>query len=246
VINVERDRNIIILLNEKQGGRITSILLSSYLDEKIITALYDKTVTIKALIDKIVTNRTRLIETIKRSMNILESPTTPHQRTKLVRFGLFMFQLLVATLVTFLIASALHTQSVLSGLISVGAEIPLSLRIETVFIDFAGLLPTYGVIVFVGMLIAMSVALLIANKLLSASAKQTNNAQSPVQSSQLWLFSLAGAAAVFTLLSAMHPILDVSIIAGARGLSGLLTQSIAGAIGGLAFALLRYKLNKNT
>ena len=175
----------------------------------------------------------------------MESPSTPHQRTKLVRFGLFMIQLLVATLVTFLIASALHTQSVLSGLISVGAEIPLSLRIKTVFVDFAGLLPTYGVIIFVGMLIAMSVALLIANKLLATPATRTTNAQSPFQSSQFWLFSLAGAAAVFTLLSAMHPILDVSIIAGARGLSGLLTQSIAGAIGGLAFALLRYKFNKN-
>ena len=175
-------------------------------------------------------------------MKILENPTTTNKRTKLVRFGLFMFQLLVATIVTFLIASALHTQSVLSGLISVGAEIPLSLRIKTVFVDFAGLLPTYGVIVFVGMLIAMSVALLIANKLLSA--RHANIHQSPYQSSQLWLFSLAGAAAVFTLLSAMHPILDVSIIAGARGLSGLLTQSIAGAIGGLVFASVRYKLNK--
>ena len=177
-------------------------------------------------------------------MKILESPTTMHKRTKLTRFGLFMFQLLVATLVTFLIASALHTQSVLSGLISVGAEIPLSLRIKTVFVDFAGLLPTYGVIVFVGMLIAMSVTLLIANKLPLVSAKRANNPQSPSQSSQLWLFSLAGAVAVFTLLSAMHPILDVSIIAGARGISGLLTQSIAGAIGGLVFALLRHKLNR--
>jgi hypothetical protein len=176
-------------------------------------------------------------------MKILESLKTMHQRTKLVRFGLFMFQLIVATLVTFLIASALHTQSVLSGLISVGAEIPLALRIKTVFVDFAGLLPTYGVIVFVGMLIAMSVALLIANKLQSTSSKQENSSQSSFKTSQLWLFALAGAVAIFTLLSAMHPILDVSIIAGARGISGLLTQSIAGAIGGLAFALVRYKLN---
>jgi hypothetical protein len=198
----------------------------------------------RLVFNKIAVDKTDIVTTSKRRMKILESPTTMHKRTKLARFGLFMFQLLVATLVTFLIASALHTQSVLSGLISVGAEIPLSLRIKTVFVDFAGLLPTYGVIVFVGMLIAMSVALLIANKLPSASTRQANNPQSPSQTSQLWLFSLAGAAAVFTLLSAMHPILDVSIIAGARGLSGLLTQSIAGAIGGLVFALVRYKLNK--
>lgn len=195
---------------------------------------------IELVINKIAVDKIDKVTTSKRRMKILESPTTINKRTKLVQFGLFMFQLLVATLVTFLIASALHTQSVLSGLISVGAEIPLALRIKTVFVDFAGLLPTYGVIVFVGMLIAMSVALLIANKLLSV--KHANNGESPFQSSQLWLFSLAGATAVFTLLSAMHPILDVSIIAGARGLSGLLTQSIAGAIGGLAFALVRYKL----
>ncbi len=174
----------------------------------------------------------------------MESPTTMHKRTKLVRFGLFMFQLLLATLVTFLIASALHTQSVLSGLIFVGAEIPLALKIKTIFIDFAGLLPTYGVIVFVGMLIAMSVTLLIAKSLLAASSKNVDNAQSSLQSSQLWLFALAGAVAMFTLLSAMHPILDVSIIAGARGLTGLLTQSIAGAIGGATFAILRYKSKK--
>jgi len=170
----------------------------------------------------------------------LESPTSTHKRTKLVQFSMFMFQLLIATLVTFIIASALHTQSVLSGLILVGAEIPVSVRIKTVFVDFAGLLPTYGVIVFIGMLIAMSIALLIANKLLTASPKHANGAQS----SKLWLFSLAGAVAVFTLLSAMHPILEVSIIAGARGLSGMLTQSIAGAIGGFTFALVRLKCNQ--
>ncbi len=95
----------------------------------------------------------------------MEINTNNHQKTKLVRFGLFIFQLLITTIVTFIIASALHTQSVLSGLISVGAEIPLGLRIETVFVDFVGLLPTYGSIVFVGMLIAMTVAILIAKKI---------------------------------------------------------------------------------
>ncbi len=95
----------------------------------------------------------------------MEINTNNYQRTKLVRFGLFTFQLLITTIVTFIIASALHTQSVLSGLISVGAEIPLGLRIETVFVDFIGLLPTYGSIVFVGMLIAMTVAIFIAKKI---------------------------------------------------------------------------------
>jgi hypothetical protein len=170
----------------------------------------------------------------------LESQINNHQRTKLVRFGLFLFQMLVTTMITFLIASALHTQSVLAGLISVGAEIPLSVRIKTVFVDFVGLLPTYGVIVLVGMLIAMSVAVLIANTL---RVKPLQNTINEPQKSQIWLYALAGAVAMFTILAAMHPILNVSIIAGARGLSGLLTQSIAGAIGGAVFGLIKSRAN---
>jgi hypothetical protein len=176
---------------------------------------------------------------------ILEVSTNNHQRTKLVRFGLFMSQLLMTTLVTFSIASALHTQSVLSGLISVGAEIPLGLRIETVFIDFVGLLPTYGSIVFVGMLIAMAVATLIAKKIQATPREHTTKMPQKIPKSALWVYTLAGAVAMFTLLAAMHPILNVSIIAGARGFSGLLTQSIAGAIGGAVFGLIRSKTNKH-
>lgn len=178
-------------------------------------------------------------------MKTLESQTNNQQRTKLVRFSLFIFQLLVTSIITFLIASALHTQSVLSGLISVGAEIPLSVRIKTVFVDFVGLLPTYGVIVLVGMLIAMSVAVLITKTLLAKPLKNKLNEQTQPQKSQIWLYALAGAVAMFTILAAMHPILNVSIIAGARGLSGLLTQSIAGAIGGTIFGLIRSRANKH-
>lgn len=172
----------------------------------------------------------------------MESKTNNHKRTKLVRFGLFIFQLLITTIITFLIASALHTQSVLSGLIAVGADIPLSVRIKTVFVDFVGLLPTYGAIVLVGMLIAMSVAVLIAKTLLAKPVEHTSD---QTQKSQVWLYALAGAVAMFTLLAAMHPILNVSIIAGARGLSGLLTQSIAGAIGGAVFGLIKSRANKH-
>ena len=174
----------------------------------------------------------------------MEVKTNNHQRTKLVRFGLFVFQLLITTIVTFIIASALHTQSVLSGLISVGAEIPLGVRIETIFVDFVGLLPTYGSIVFTGMLIAMTVAILIAKKIRVKPLEHATDIPQKNQKSALWVYTLAGAVAMFTLLAAMHPILNVSIIAGARGFSGLLTQSIAGAIGGAVFGLTRGRTNK--
>jgi hypothetical protein len=152
-----------------------------------------------------------------------------NETTKWAKFGLFFSRLLIASAVTFVLASAFHTQAVLAGLISVGADIPLSLRLQTVLDDLLGLLPTYGIIVFIGMLIAMSVA----NYLSKALTKRWQ------VKSTLWLFALAGATAIFSILAAMHPILDVTIIAGARGMAGLLTQSIAGAIGGCVFAVLR-------
>jgi hypothetical protein len=154
------------------------------------------------------------------------------QSSSLLRFGIFSIKLLIASAVTFIFASFMHTQAVLSGLVNIGAEIPLSLRIQTVFVDFIGLLPTYGIIVLIGMLIAMPVANLVVKKLnLAVNSKP--------QKPQILLYAAAGALAMFCILMAMHPILNITVIAGARGWSGLLSQSIAGAIGGIAFALIR-------
>ncbi|MFQ3251183.1 hypothetical protein [Glaciecola sp.] len=164
---------------------------------------------------------------------------TRFKKSKFTRFLQFLVQLIVAALVTFFVASTLHTQSVLSNLIAIGAEIPFAIRIETVFKDYLGLLPSYGVIIFIGMLIAMPIAGLISKTLSSKSQKEESVEQSPNNETQLWLFALAGAVAIFTILAAMQPIMNITIIAGARGFSGMFTQSIAGAIGGGAFALVR-------
>lgn len=149
--------------------------------------------------------------------------------THIATFGKFFTRLLIASAVTFLLASIFHTQSVLAGLIDLGIHIPLATRLETVLADLAGLVFSYGVIVLVGMFIAMNIATWISNLLKKRWHVEPT----------LWLFVLAGAVAMFTILAAMHPILNVTIIAGARGLSGLITQSIAGAVGGFAFAALK-------
>lgn len=153
------------------------------------------------------------------------------QSSKLCRLGIFSLRLLLASAVTFTFASFLHTQSVLSGLVSIGAKIPLSLRIKTVFVDFLGLLPTYGIIVLVGMLIAMPVAIFVMTKLHSMR-------KFIAQKYQIFVYAAAGALAMLCILLAMYPILNVTIIAGARGWFGLFSQSLAGAIGGMAFALI--------
>ena len=50
------------------------------------------------------------------------------------------------------------------------------------------------------------------------------------------VFSLAGAFAIAVMLMAMHPLLHVTLIAGARSPMGFTCQCLAGAIGGYVFS----------
>lgn len=140
----------------------------------------------------------------------------------------FCIKLVIASAATFILASALQTQAVLSGLLNIGAEIPISLRIQTIFVDLIGLFPTYGLVILLGMLIAMAVASLLISKLPSTP-----------QTARTLVYATAGALAMLCILLAMYPILNVTMIAGARGWSGLLSQCIAGAIGGIIFANIK-------
>jgi hypothetical protein len=142
---------------------------------------------------------------------------------KLRTFLTFILHLLLASLLCFVVASLMHTQTTISGLIEVGANLSFNDKLTTVYADFIGLLPVYGSIIFVGMLIAMPIANFIKRKL---------------QISNRFVHCLAGAMAIVTILIAMHPILNVTLIAGARGTGGMVMQSIAGAIGGIAFAFM--------
>jgi hypothetical protein len=143
---------------------------------------------------------------------------------KLRTFLTFILHLLLASLLSFVIASMMHSQTTISGLIEVGANLSWNDKLTTIYSDFIGLLPVYGSIIFAGMFIAMPIASFIKKKL---------------QLTNRLVHCLAGAVAVLTILIAMHPILNVTLIAGARGTGGMLMQSIAGAIGGLAYAFMR-------
>ncbi|MBF7075089.1 hypothetical protein ISG33_16930 [Glaciecola sp. MH2013] len=138
----------------------------------------------------------------------------------------FSLKLVLAGTLTFCIASLLHSQMTLSKLIAVGVDIPLKSRLTTVAQDFVGLLPTYGLIILFALLIAMLVTLMLLRLL---QRTQANN---------IWVFALAGAVAMAVTLMAMQPILNVTIISGARGTWGLTAQCIAGAFGGALFGYL--------
>ena len=127
---------------------------------------------------------------------------------------------LLTWIATFSLASLLHSQFVVNELVNVGVKIGPLDRLSLTIDDWVGLLPTYGVIIAVALLIAFSIAGLILKKL---------------PNRRFVLFLLAGATAFAVVLLAMQPIMNITIIAGARE-AGFYAQVLAGAIGGALFA----------
>ena len=131
---------------------------------------------------------------------------------------------LVAVVFAFVIASLFHSQFVMAELAKVGVEISLNDRLSMSIDDLLGLYPTYGIVIAVSHFISFIVAgLLIKRFKLSPNI----------------VYFLAGGVGVTVALLAMHPILEITLLAGARSTFGFLCQSLAGAIGGLVFSYLR-------
>lgn len=147
-----------------------------------------------------------------------------------------LVRFLCAWLTTFLFASLFHTSSVLYRLTQLDIRITPSMWLSTVVKDVLGLLPTYGAIIAIALLIGFVITNPLAKKLTLPSAHKQN----PHTRLLLGLYALSGATALATALIAMYPILNVTLIAGARGYTGFALQCLAGAMGGLAFALTHH------
>ena len=126
--------------------------------------------------------------------------------------------------VTYCLASILHSQMVLINLVQVEVNIPIADWLSMTAYDLWGLLPAYGSAVFGAMLIAI---------LFSTWLTQHQS-----RAFSLIIFMMAGALAMLVMLLAMHPIMQVTLIAGARSSVGIALQSFAGLLGGLVFGLL--------
>lgn len=133
---------------------------------------------------------------------------------------------LVAVVFCFVLASLLHSQFVMAELTNVGVEILLNDRISMSLDDLLGLLPTYGIVITVSFLIAFILASLLIKRF-----KLSPNI----------LYCLAGGLGVTVALLAMFPILEITLLAGARSTFGFVCQSLAGVVGGGVFAHLRNK-----
>ena len=130
-----------------------------------------------------------------------------------------------ASLLTFFVASMLHSQFVLHGLSELGIFISWNDRLAMTWQDMQGLFPTLGPIISLSLLLGFITVSLLRPWLVRH--------YTPLS----LLYPLAGMSAVWLMLVAMQPIMHITVIASARSNAGLF--SLCGALGGWLFGRLR-------
>ncbi|WP_421133609.1 hypothetical protein [Alteromonas sp. A079] len=138
---------------------------------------------------------------------------------------MFLRAYLPAWLTTYLVASILHTQFVLLNLVQLNVDIAPRKWLMTTFADIQGLLLLYGSAISATLLIAMIVANWLTTRRHCSSTVRR------------FIYVLAGAVGMWVMLAAMQPILNVTLIAGARSTLGVIMQCVAGGLGGFVFAV---------
>ncbi|WP_100656120.1 hypothetical protein [Alteromonas flava] len=132
---------------------------------------------------------------------------------------------LIAGLVTFCLASFAHSQFVLIELLLINVNIGVGDWLSMTFSDLFGLSLTYGVAIILSLFVAFLVLSLLKAKFNRLS---------------LSLFVVGGGVTIAAMLLAMQPILDVTLIAGARTTLGFIAQCCAGLVGGWVFARIHF------
>ena len=131
---------------------------------------------------------------------------------------------LAAVLTTVVLGVFLQTQNVLSRLEGVGADVGFMERISMSFYDLRYLGSLY--IIFISM--ALAIAFLFGGLVFRFA-----------QFGRPLIYAVAGSTAMLVMLFGMkQAFFDVQMIAGARDAVGMGLQMIAGAIGGVVFALV--------
>jgi hypothetical protein len=135
---------------------------------------------------------------------------------------------LIATIFAFVLASLFHSQFVMAELTSVGVNISFNDRLSMSLDDLIGLYSTYGVVIAISLLLGFAVAALLMKRFTIPSSI---------------LYVTAGGCGIAAALLTMHPILNITFIAGAQSTLGFISQCVAGAMGGWLYINLR-KLNE--
>ncbi|MGB3726313.1 MAG: hypothetical protein WA981_11145 [Glaciecola sp.] len=131
-----------------------------------------------------------------------------------------------ASLVAIVCACLMHTQVVLHELRNIDVALTFQDYVYMSVQDLIGLIPTYGSVVTIGLGLSF-ICVVIIRKF-------------PPFNHFFW-YPIAGASAMYVIIQAMHPILEITFLASTRSTTGIVLQMLAGAIGGLAFVYLRQR-----
>ena len=140
-----------------------------------------------------------------------------------MNFLKLLFAWLAASALVAAVGSVLQTQFNLAAISAIGAPVPFEVRLQTTLQDLAGFAPTYAVVVAAGLLVAF----LVTGRLVRRWPQRRKS-----------LYTLAGAAAIFTTILLMNAALPITGIGATRSLAGLIALGAAGALGGRLFATL--------
>ncbi len=133
---------------------------------------------------------------------------------------------MLATLVTYTLASVAHTLQVINRLLDLEVVIHAADWLRVILGDWVGLY-LYWVVIAIGLAIAFTVMFAI---------------QAILKGRKDWLFALGGALAMAVILISMKQLSSLTPIAGARGTVGFLLQCAAGLVGGVCFVKLNNRV----
>lgn len=147
----------------------------------------------------------------------------------MTRILTILLHFILSSLLCIVCACIFHTNMVLFRLQQIDITISLADRIFMSFSDIVNLFPTYGIIVMFGLAIAFFSTYLLKKYTMFKS---------------FYWYTLAGGVSMLIILLALHPIIDASLLAGARSFTGMSLQIIAGLLAGFSFSRLRMKVVK--
>jgi len=139
------------------------------------------------------------------------------------RIGRNSLALLLAVLTAYALAAVAATQSVMARLAEMGVTVPVDVRISTTFSDLINMAGTLLPLLLIALGLGFAVAAIVSRR--RPDWKKLG-------------YPLAGFAAVITMYLLMRMVLELTPVAAARSIEGLLLQGVAGAVGGWVFYLL--------
>jgi hypothetical protein len=152
---------------------------------------------------------------------IAKSPYFQTQKLMKKRIIAYIF----AVLSTYVLAVILVSQFNISNVQDMGFAVSFNQRLAAIAHDLVGMLGLYLPLLAIGLLIALSFTGLVLMRF--------------IKQPQV-LYPLAGFVGVVALHSILHMVLGLSGIAPTRTPTGLLSQGLAGAVGGYVYLRIRF------